>query len=90
MAVNVETAKAGLGLGVALLGGFEIPVPGLDGILRNAVAVMVEPAKAELGLGVALLGVRAKFGYDSGVRTTTTISEASPPICKPKLAEPAE
>ncbi len=36
--------------------GFEIPFPGLDVILRNALAVKVEAAKTELGQGVARLG----------------------------------
>ena len=52
----VENPKLALGFGLALLGGFEIPFPGLDVILRHAVAMTVEPAKVELGPGVALLG----------------------------------
>ena len=48
-ALRVENAKAVLGPGVALLGGFEIPVPGRDVILRNAVALGVENAKGCIG-----------------------------------------
>ena len=45
-----------------MLGRFKKPVPGLDVILGNALAVIVEKPKVSLGLGVALLGARVKLG----------------------------
>lgn len=76
----VAEAEVGLGVGVALLCGFALPIGGLGVVLWQAPTRVVQGAEEVLRLGMALLGGESEAGCGFGEVAGVVVSDSLPVV----------